>query len=107
MDSQRKKGVLDVCVLAILTRGDSYGYEMIGQMANCMPVSESTLYPILKRLENSGCLETYKQEHNGRIRKYYRIRTEGRDKIAAFLEEWAEMERIYTFVRNMSEEDAE
>lgn len=107
MDSQRKKGVLDICVLAILSRGDSYGYELIGQMARCMPVSESTLYPILKRLESSSCLETYKQEHNGRIRKYYRIRPEGRERIAAFLEEWAEMEQIYSFVRKMSGEDAE
>ena len=54
MDIQRKKGLLDVCVLAVLRRGPSYGYKIIGEVSSCIEVSESTLYPILKRLEANG-----------------------------------------------------
>ena len=58
MDTQRKKGLLDICVLAVLRAGPSYGYLLIREVSQCMPISESTLYPILKRLEASGCLTT-------------------------------------------------
>lgn len=107
MDTQRKKGLLDTCVLAVLKKGPSYGYELIGLVSSCIPVSESTLYPILKRLEAGGCLTTYKQEHNGRLRKYYRITPAGEEKIRLFLEEWSEMERIYHFVKHTSEEESQ
>ncbi len=53
MDIQRKKGLLDVCVLSVLKKAPSYGYELIGAVSQCIPISESTLYPILKRLESS------------------------------------------------------
>lgn len=104
MDSQRKKGLLDVCVLAVLHQGPSYGYELIGRVSPCVPISESTLYPILKRLEAGGCLTTYRQEHNGRLRKYYQITEAGEERIRQFLEEWSEMERIYAFVKHTSQE---
>ncbi len=107
MDAQRKKGLLDTCVLAVLKRGPSYGYELIGAVSQCIPVSESTLYPILKRLEAGGCLTTFKQEHNGRLRKYYQITPAGEEKIKLFLEEWSEMERIYAFVRKADEEESQ
>ena len=107
MDTQRKKGMLDVCVLAVLNGGPSYGYQLIREVGQCMEISESTLYPILKRLESAGCLDTYRQEYNGRTRKYYRLTGEGRARIRAFLSEWEEMERIYQFVRENCEEDAE
>ncbi len=106
MDTQRKKGLLDVCVLAVLSRGPSYGYELLGTVSRCIPISESTLYPILKRLEAGGCLSTYKEEYNGRIRKYYRLTEAGRKRIRDFLEEWGEMEKIYTFVQTMSQEES-
>ena len=102
MDSQRKKGILDVCVLAALKQGPSYGYELIRSVSVCVPVSESTLYPILKRLEVGGCLTTYRQEHNGRLRKYYQLTEAGEEKIRQFLDEWSEMERVYAFVKQMS-----
>ena len=66
----------------------------------------STLYPILKRLEAGGCLSTYKEEYNGRIRKYYRLTEAGQKRIRDFLEEWGEMEKIYTFVQTMSQEES-
>lgn len=105
MDIQRKKGFLDICVLTILSQGPSYGYMIIGEVSKCIQISESTLYPILKRLEQSGSVETYKQEHNGRIRKYYKITPEGGEKIRVFLDEWEEMKRIYQFIQENSKEE--
>ncbi|HIS77134.1 MAG TPA: PadR family transcriptional regulator [Candidatus Merdivicinus excrementipullorum] len=104
MDTQRKKGLLDICVLAVLRAGPSYGYLLIREVSQCMPISESTLYPILKRLEASGCLTTYQQEHNGRTRKYYRLTKAGEERIRVFLSEWDEMQRIYRFVEERSQE---
>ena len=104
MDTQRKKGLLDICVLAVLRAGPSYGYLLIREVSQCMPISESTLYPILKRLEASGCLTTYQQGHNGRTRKYYRLTKAGEERIRVFLSEWDEMQRIYRFVEERSQE---
>ena len=105
MDIQRKKGILDVCVLAVLKEKPSYGYELIGKVSQCIPISESTLYPILKRLDSAECLTTYKQEHNGRVRKYYKITEVGLKRIDDFLIEWEEMKRIYEFVKELNKED--
>ena len=104
MDTQRKKGLLDICVLAVLRAGPSYGYLLIREVSQGMPISESTLYPILKRLEASGCLTTYQQEHHGRTRKYYRLTKAGEERIRVFLSEWDEMQRIYRFVEERSQE---
>ena len=98
MDIQRKKGLLDVCVLAVLRRGPSYGYKIIGEVSSCIEVSESTLYPILKRLEANGAVTTDTQEHGGRIRKYFYITDVGQQRIDAFLDEWDEVKRIYAFI---------
>ena len=70
MDTQRKKGLLDICVLAALMREPSYGYRIVSDLEPVIDVSESTLYPILRRLEKNGSVSTYSQEHNGRLRKY-------------------------------------
>ena len=107
MDTQRKKGILDICVLAVLQRGPSYGYLIIGEVSKCIVISESTLYPILKRLEQSGSVVTYKQEYNGRTRKYYKITDVGKGKIAQFLGEWEEMQQIYRFVDENNKEGSQ
>ncbi|HOJ80453.1 MAG TPA: PadR family transcriptional regulator, partial [Clostridiales bacterium] len=73
MDAQMKKGLLDACVLHILTKGDTYGYKLTREITDLMDVSESSLYPVLRRLETQGFLETYSAEHSGRLRRYYRI----------------------------------
>lgn len=99
MDVQRKKGLLDVCVLAVLRRRPSYGYQIVRDVSACIAVSESTLYPILRRLESNGFVATYTQEHNGRVRRYYQITDTGRQRIAAFLGEWEEVKRIYAFIK--------
>ena len=98
MDVQLKRGLLDVCVLAAIKREDSYGYQIIKDMKPYVEISESTLYPILRRLEASEYLTVRSVEHNGRLRKYYHITQAGLDRIAAFTEEWKEIMSIYQFV---------
>lgn len=99
MDAQMKKGLLDVCVLALLRRGDSYGYELISALSGIIEISESTLYPILKRLEGVGQVVTYSREHNGRLRRYYRITADGKKRLKEFDDEWKQMEKINAFVQ--------
>ncbi|MBO5525641.1 MAG: PadR family transcriptional regulator [Clostridia bacterium] len=98
MDAQLKKGLLDVCVLKVLEQGESYGYKIISDLEQVIPVSESTLYPILKRLETSGYVVTTPKEHNGRLRKYFTITQAGRRKIKTFLEDSEEFTRIMRFL---------
>ncbi len=98
MDIQIKRGLLEVCVLAAIRRTPSYGYQIIKDVAPFAQISESTLYPILRRLESSELLTVYSEEHNGRLRKYYRITDKGKDRLAAFREEWKEIMQIYDFV---------
>ena len=98
MDVQRKKGLLEICVLAVLRQEPSYGYRIVQDVSACITISESTLYPILKRLEAAGCLSTYSQEHNGRMRKYYRITEAGLERIADFRGEWDEIKRVHDFI---------
>ena len=99
MDIQLKRGLLDVCVLKALEDGDSYGYRIIKDISPFVTMSESTLYPILKRLESAGSLRVYSQEHNGRLRKYYSITDQGRSRIRDFLTEWEEVMRAYEFIK--------
>ena len=99
MDAQLKRGLLDACVLSILLKGDSYGYAMIKQLSGKVDISESTLYPILRRLEAAGCVTEYSAEQAGRLRKYYAITSEGRGRITRFLEEWQEVNAVYEFIR--------
>ena len=99
MDIQLKRGLLDVCVLAAIKNEASYGYKIIKDMKPYIELSESTLYTILKRLEE-GCMLTVKTaEHNGRLRKYYKITKDGKKKIADFLIEWEDIIKIYNFIK--------
>ena len=98
MDMQLKRGLLDVCVLAAIKNGESYGYKIIKDVKPCIVLSESTLYTILKRLETAKMLTVRTAEHNGRLRKYYRITDAGRKRIADFQSEWQEILSIYQFV---------
>ena len=87
MDIQLKRGLLDVCVLAAIKNEDSYGYKIIKDLKPYIALSESTLYTILKRLETADMLTVRTAEHDGRLRKYYRITDEGRMRIEAFKDE--------------------
>ncbi len=98
MDVQLKRGLLDICVLAAIKDEESYGYRIIKDMKPYVDISESTLYPILRRLETAELLTVRSAEHNGRLRKYYRITDAGLSRIEAFKEEWREIMSIYRFV---------
>ena len=98
MDVQLKRGLLEICVLTVLRRDDSYGYQLIKDVSSCIDISESTLYPILKRLESSEMLTVYAIEHNSRLRKYYKITDAGKKKIDDFIDEWKEVMAVYNFI---------
>lgn len=98
MDIQLKRGILDVCVLAAIKNEESYGYKIIKDMKPYIEMSESTLYTILKRLESANMLTVRTAEHDGRLRKYYKITDTGLDRIKSFKEEWREVMSIYQFV---------
>lgn len=98
MDIQLKRGLLEVCVLASIKNEDSYGYKIIKDMKPYIELSESTLYTILKRLENANMLTVRTTEHGGRLRKYYHITQLGLNRIEEFKDEWEEMLSIYRFV---------
>ena len=98
MDIQLKRGLLDVCVLAAIQDCESYVYRIIKEMKPYLEMSESTLYTILKRLETAGMLTVRTAEHDGRLRKYYRITDRGRARLAEFREEWKEIMTVYRFV---------
>ena len=98
MDIQLKRGLLDVCVLAAIKNEDSYGYQIIKDMKPYVELSESTLYPILRRLEAAELLTVYTVERNGRLRKYYHITEQGIRRLGDFKEEWKEIMAIYRFI---------
>ena len=100
MDTQLKKGFLDISVLCVVKDCDSYGYQIIKDLSQYMDLSESTLYPILKRMQSNGYLTTYQQEHGGRLRRYYSITPQGKKRIDEFLTEWHEVENILNYIKD-------
>ena len=107
MDIQLKRGLLEVCVLAAIRSEDSYGYKIIKDMKPYIELSESTLYTILKRLENANMLTVRTAEHEGRLRKYYHITDVGIQRIAEFKDAWQEILSIYKFVTKGDTDNAE
>lgn len=105
MDIQMKRGLLDVCVLAAIKDEDSYGYQIIKDIKPFVEISESTLYPILRRLESAELLTVRSAEHNGRLRKYYHITEKGLERIEDFKKEWEEIMSIYKFVIGEEKKD--
>jgi PadR family transcriptional regulator, regulatory protein PadR len=99
MDTQLKRGFLEVCVLTAIRKQDSYGYQIIKEVPSYLGLTESTLYPLLKRLESAHALTVYSVEHNSRLRKYYHITDEGIQQIDDFLEEWNDIMSVYEYVK--------
>jgi PadR family transcriptional regulator, regulatory protein PadR len=95
MKPQLKKGVIEIFILAVLSKGDSYGYKIISDLVDSIDISESTLYPILRRLEQADELKTYNELYQGRNRKYYQITPKGQQHIDSFLKEWNEIKKLY------------
>ncbi|MEG0470459.1 PadR family transcriptional regulator [Amedibacillus sp. YH-ame10] len=88
MTFQLGSALLDACVLATLHKEDTYGYKLTQEVKVVMSVSESTLYPVLRRLMRDGYLATYDQEHLGRNRRYYRLTDLGKEKYDEYVGEW-------------------
>ncbi|MFE3575575.1 PadR family transcriptional regulator [Lysinibacillus sp. NPDC059133] len=88
MTFQLGSALLDACVLAIVDKEDAYGYSLTQQIQSVMDISESTLYPVLRRLQKANCLTTYDQPYQGRNRRYYQITDQGRIRLLELLKEW-------------------
>ena len=80
--------LLDGCVLAVLARGDAYGYELTQQVKERLDISESTLYPVLRRLQRDGLLRVYDRPYQGRNRRYYAITPVGHTQLDRRRTEW-------------------
>ncbi len=98
MDIQMKRGLLDACVLASIRGAPSYGYQIIKDLKPYVEMSESTLYPILRRLETARLLTVRSAEHNGRLRKYYHITPQGLQRLESFKKDWDELLAIYQYI---------
>ena len=98
METQLRRGMLDVCVLAVIKNEDSYGYKIIKDLKPILELSESTLYTILKRLIEVGMVTTHTDEYEGRARKYYHITELGLGRIEQFKEDSKELLAVYSFI---------
>lgn len=93
MDTQFKKGVLELLVLLFTSKSDKYGYELVLEVSKVVNVNEGTIYPLLKRLTNEGYFETYlKESSEGPSRKYYRLTALGKKRKNLLLNEWKKFE---------------
>lgn len=89
MDTQMKKGVLELIVLLSLTKKDRYGYELILEVSKVVNVNDGTIYPLLKRITNEKYADTYLVESTeGPPRKYYRLTVLGRERLNELLTTW-------------------
>ena len=89
IDIQLKKGALDLCVLALLSRGDSYAYEIASRLSEAIGMGEGTIYPLMRRMQADGLVETYMVESSaGPSRKYYRLTGAGQTSFAAQKDAW-------------------
>ena len=98
MNSQLKRGTLELCALSVVNRSDCYGYELVNRISKCMTITEGTIYPLMKRLRDSGLIESYIVESSeGPPRKYYKITLTGKEELGRLSDEW------YEFVSSINE----
>ena len=89
IDIQLKKGVLGLCVLALLARSESYAYEIASQMSDAIGMGEGTIYPLMRRMQSDGLVSTYLVESSsGPSRKYYKLTAAGHQALDAQRNEW-------------------
>lgn len=107
MNTQFKKGVLEMLVLYTLTKKDMYGYELVQEISKVVNVEKGTIYPILKRLTNEKYFETYLKESNeGPPRKYYRLTVLGINKCNELLKEWDNfMSNVNSYIKELKDDD--
>lgn len=92
MNVQLKKGILELCVLAVLDEKDCYGYELVNEISKNIEISDGTIYPLLRRLSQEGYFSTYLQEsQEGPPRKYYSLTELGRSTKGELLKEWNDL----------------
>lgn len=98
MDAQLKRGILNICILQLLKQNDMYGYDLIKILqAFFTDTEESTLYAILRRLNQEGLTDMYYSEiSHGPKRKYYRISDKGRESLDNYISSWHEIEDIFS-----------
>ncbi|MFA5014916.1 MAG: PadR family transcriptional regulator [Actinomycetota bacterium] len=97
MNIQFKKGVLELCTLALLAKKNRYGYELVNEISKTISISEGTIYPLLRRLKNDGFVTTYLEESSeGAPRKYYQLTESGKEMEKELKEEWL------TFVKQVN-----
>jgi PadR family transcriptional regulator PadR len=90
---QLKKGVLEMCVLALLSKGDNYAYEIASQMADAVGMGEGTVYPLMRRMQNEGLVSTYLVESaSGPPRKYYKLTRTGATALKSQISDWKSFE---------------
>jgi PadR family transcriptional regulator PadR len=102
VDTQLRKGLLEFCVLAALEKEDSYGYQIIKDISDFVTISESTLYPILRRMEIAGYVISYTEEYNNRLRKYFHLSDDGKEYLSTFRKEKGEILRILEFIEGVN-----
>ena len=108
IDIQLKKGALDLCVLALLSRGDNYAYEIASRLADAIGMGEGTIYPLMRRMQGEGLVETYLVESSaGPPRKYYRLTASGRASFAAQKAAWRGFaDAVHAILGEESQHDA-
>ncbi len=95
MSAQLKKGVLEMVVLSKIASKDSYGYDIYQEISQNMAISESTIYPILRKLTKDGLCETYlKESQEGPPRKYFSITKEGKKYLSGLRNDWSKFQRV-------------
>ncbi|MDR3277185.1 MAG: PadR family transcriptional regulator [Oscillospiraceae bacterium] len=88
MAIQAGGALLDTCVLAMLSREDAYGYSLTQNVKEILDVSESTMYPVMRRLQTEDCLTVYDAPYSGRNRRYYKITEAGKERLRGHVAEW-------------------
>lgn len=107
MNTQFKKGVLELLILLIVNKEDMYGYELVERVSKIVDVNEGTIYPILKRLTNENYFESYtKESTEGPIRKYYHITATGKKVMESQLREWKKFsDNVNNFIKRSEENE--
>jgi len=104
MNSQFKKGIIELCVLTLVKNRDYYGYELVEEISKKVDIAEGTIYPILRRLTQENYFETYLQESDqGPPRKYYRITKLGRSTQENELTDWKDFNKNINALLKMGE----
>lgn len=103
MNTQFRKGIIEMCVIALIDKNDMYGYEIVQSLAEFMEINEGTIYPILRRITKEGYFTTYlKESSSGPARKYYRITPVGKIFLDDLKKEWNKIKTMVDKITDQS-----